>query len=119
MIIQIAREEIRCLDMGYSFRLAAIVLLYALSHRQDRAVLPQDIEPRSTYCHGNVHRSLRLTRAAQTEGRKEMFYLTTHSTQFDWGGGGEWYVCAYITLTNNYLAYFIYQLIILWTILIN
>ena len=51
------------------------------------------------------------------------------------GGGGQWYVCApplltphfyfplelyvYITLTNNYLAFFIYQLIILWTISIN
>ena len=29
----------------------------------------------------------------------------------------EWYV--YITLTNNYLAFFIYQLITLWTISIN
>ena len=53
---------------------------------------------------------------------------------FDWGGGGngifvpptfnpnfyfplELYV--YITLTNNYLTFFIYQLIILWTIAIN
>ena len=53
---------------------------------------------------------------------------------FDWGGNGmfvpppplltphfyfplELYV--YITLTNNYLAFFIYQLIILWTISIN
>ena len=56
---------------------------------------------------------------------------------FDWGGNGmfvpppppptlltphfyfplELYVC--ITLTNNYLAFFIYQLIILWTISIN
>ena len=53
------------------------------------------------------------------------------------GGGRQWYVCAppptlltphfnfpielyvYITLTNNYLAFFIYQLIILWTISIN
>ena len=49
--------------------------------------------------------------------------------------GGQWYACAlslltphfnfllelhvYITLTNNYLAFFIYQLIILWTISIN
>ena len=54
---------------------------------------------------------------------------------FYWGGGGgngmfvppllnphfyfplELYL--YITLTNNYLAFFIYQLIILWTIAIN
>ena len=49
--------------------------------------------------------------------------------------GGQWYVCApplftphfhfslelyvYIKLTNNYLAFFIDQLIILWTISIN
>ena len=29
------REKTRCRHMGYSFRLAARVLLYALSHRQD------------------------------------------------------------------------------------
>ena len=33
--IQIAREETWCRRMGYSFRLAARVLLYASSHRQD------------------------------------------------------------------------------------
>ena len=33
--IQIAREDTRWRNMGYSFRLAARVLLYALSHRQD------------------------------------------------------------------------------------
>ena len=33
--IRIAREETRCHHMGYSFRLAARVLLYASSHRQD------------------------------------------------------------------------------------
>ena len=32
---QIARKETRCHHMGYSFRLAASVLLYASSHRQD------------------------------------------------------------------------------------
>ena len=32
---QIVREEIRCRHMCYSFRLAAGVLLYASSHRQD------------------------------------------------------------------------------------
>ena len=32
---QIAREETRCHHMGYSFWLAARVLLYAPSHRQD------------------------------------------------------------------------------------
>ena len=32
---QIAREETRCRHMGYCFRLAAKVLLYAPFHRQD------------------------------------------------------------------------------------
>ena len=32
---QIGREETRCRHMGYSFHLAARVLLYASSHRQD------------------------------------------------------------------------------------
>ena len=35
MTIQIAKEETRSCHMGYSFRLVARVLLYALSHRQD------------------------------------------------------------------------------------
>ena len=35
MTIHIAREEARCHLMCYSFRLAARVLLYAPSHRQD------------------------------------------------------------------------------------
>ena len=33
--LQIAREETRCRHMGYSFRLAAMFLLYASFHRQD------------------------------------------------------------------------------------
>ena len=33
--IQIAREETRCHHIGYSVRIAAMVLLYAPSHRQD------------------------------------------------------------------------------------
>ena len=32
---QIVREETHCCHMGYSFRLAARVILYASSHRQD------------------------------------------------------------------------------------
>ena len=35
------------------------------------------------------------------------------------GGGGALELYVYITLTNNYLTFFIYQLIILWTISIN
>ena len=39
---QIAREETHCRYMGYSFRLAVRVLLYALSHRQDNIYHRQD-----------------------------------------------------------------------------
>ena len=37
MTIQRARKENRCRHMGYSFQLAARVLLYAPSHRQDNS----------------------------------------------------------------------------------
>ena len=64
------------------------------------------------------------------------YYSSNHWRRKRGGGGGARYVCAppplltphfyfplelyvYITLTNNYLAFFIYQLIILWTISIN
>ena len=71
-------------------------------------------------------------------------FLSIYITGVESGGGGghfligeQWYVCppppplftphfyfplelyVYLTLTNNYLAFFIYQLIILWIISIN
>ena len=52
--------------MGYSFRSAARVLLYASSHRED-----------NTY-HG-------LCGALAGIGRNDVFYLTTHSTHFIYG----------------------------------
>ena len=39
MTTEIAREETHCSHMDYSFRLAARVLLYASSHRQDSTLL--------------------------------------------------------------------------------
>ena len=68
--ILIVREETHCHHIGYSFRLAARVLLYAPFHRQD-----------STY-HGLCCTSCGAL--AGWEGRKEMFYLTTHSTLYLW-----------------------------------
>ena len=72
---QMAREETRWRHMGYVFRLAARVVLYASSHRQD-----------------NTHYNLCYTSCGALAGirnssmgppwRKEMFYLTTHSTHF-------------------------------------
>ena len=62
MTTQIAREETCCRHIGYSFLLAARVLLYASSHRQD-----------------NTYHSLCYAR------EREMLYLTTHSTHFIYG----------------------------------
>ena len=93
--------------MGYSFRLTARVLLYAQSHRQDstyhglcytsRGALagmrnssmgpPWRID--LTINRTMIERSyqLHLTPVCQKrkEGRKEMFYLKTHSTHFIYG----------------------------------
>ena len=66
---QIAREETSCHHMGYSFRLAARVLLYAPSYRQD-----------NTY-HGLCYTS----RRSLVGTRNSSFYLTTHSTHFIYG----------------------------------
>ena len=65
--ILIVRNETRCRHIGYSYRLAARVLLYAPSHRQD-----------NTY-HGLCYTS----RGENTmkAGRK-CFSLTMHSTHF-------------------------------------
>ena len=91
------REETRCRHMGYSFRLAARVLLCASSHRQD-----------NTY-HGLCYTSrgaLAGTRQKCTvstgkiallkERKKEMFYLTVHSTHFIYD-----YMASYI-MVNDY-----------------
>ena len=69
--ILIVRKETRCRHIGYSYRLTARVILYAPSHRQD-----------NTY-HGHCYTSRGAL--AGTEGIKEMFYLTTHSTHFIYG----------------------------------
>ena len=70
--ILIVRKETRCRHMGYSAR----VLLYAPSHRQE-----------NTY-HGLCYTSrgaLAGTRNSSMGKRKDMFYLTTHSTHFIYG----------------------------------
>ena len=68
--ILIVRKETHCHHIGYSFQLAARVLLYAPYHRQD-----------STY-----HCLSYTSRGALAGMReREMFYLTTHSTHFIYG----------------------------------
>ena len=90
--ILIVRKQTCCRHyMGYSFRFGARVLLYAPSHRQD-----------STY-HGlcyTSHGALAGTR--NREGRKEMFYLTTHSTR---GGGGMSTVTSQLNIYSDVNCY--------------
>ena len=63
---QIVKEETKCRHVGYSFQLAARVLLYAPSHRQD-----------STY-HGLCYTSrgaLAGTRNIKMEDKNENFFM--------------------------------------------
>ena len=57
---QIVREETLCCHMGYSFRLAARVLLYASSHRQDNTYHRQ----------GNTYHSLCYTSRGTLAGTR-------------------------------------------------
>ena len=70
--ILIVRKETHCRHIGYSFRLTAMVILYAPSHRQD-----------STY-HGLCYTSrgalAGMRNPSFNDWKKEMFYLRTHST---------------------------------------
>ena len=79
--------------MGYSFRLAARVILYASFHRQDNPYhdhvhLTKTFVKRFTPGKGDSL-ILRLNKTKIAENnihlwglRKDMFYLTTHSTHF-------------------------------------
>ena len=79
---------------GYSFQLAAKVLLYAPSHRQDNTYyslcykpvmehwLEREIAQHCTMSKRSYHEA---TSHSLWEGRKEMFYLTMHSTHFIYG----------------------------------
>ena len=96
--------------MGYSFPLAARVILYASSHRQHntyhdvcytsrealagtrnkpRYVTDNDIDISEFNLYGVSFHVFCMSHAwvivYVKEGRKEMFYLTTHSTHFIYG----------------------------------
>ena len=55
MTTQIAREETCCHHIGYSFRLAARVLLYASSHRQDRHSISSMGPPKENQTYDPLH----------------------------------------------------------------
>ena len=92
--ILIVRKETRCRHIGYSYRLTARVLLYAPSHRQDNTYHGLCYTSRgalagtrnSSMCgrkEGNVLFNDALnTFYLRLYGRKEIFYLKTHSTHF-------------------------------------
>ena len=74
--ILIVRKETHCHHIGYSYRLAARVLLYAPSHRQDNTY--------HSLCytsHGALAGTRNSSMGPRKEGRK-CFYLTMHSTHF-------------------------------------
>ena len=90
----LAKEETCCLHIGYSFCFAARILLYAPSHRQDSTY--------HSFCYtslgalagtrnssmGPLMNLRTMSQSCSTgvvEGRKEMFYLTTHSAHFIYG----------------------------------
>ena len=95
--ILIVREETCCCHMGYFFWLTARVLLYAPSHRQNNTAFVTPVVEHwlereiAQWVHheGSIrwpitpwatpHSQLSIGR------RKEMFYLTTHSTHFIYG----------------------------------
>ena len=104
--ILIVRKETRCHHIGYSYRLTARVLLYAPSHRQDNTYHGLCYTScgalagtrNSSMGRGNessIRGNLRgyfppfyrqySNITEWLEGRKEMFYLTTHSTRFIYG----------------------------------
>ena len=100
--ILIVRKETRCRHIGYSFRLAARVLLHASSHRQDNTYHGLCTTSRGALAGtrnssmGPPHEgSIRWpiapwAKALTTElfnswRDREMFYLTTHSTHFIYG----------------------------------
>ena len=96
--ILIVRKETRCRHIGYSCRLAAMVLSYAPSHRQDRTYhglchtsRGALAGTRNSYCHYRVCMyvwflcPLQYYLTSIFKARKEMFYLTTHSTYFIYG----------------------------------
>ena len=95
-----------CRHTGYSLRLAARVILYASSHRHDNTYhgLCYTSREIAQWVHhvGSIQRPIASWANALTtelhfgsplrEGRKEMFYLTTHSTHFIYGymASGKW-----------------------------
>ena len=65
--ILIVRKETCCHHIGYSFRLAARVLLYAPSHRQDNTVVEQSCDTITSTC-ANILKHNRSSFMTDTDG---------------------------------------------------
>ena len=74
----LAREETRCHHMGYSFRLAARVLLYAPSHRQDITYHVQCFW--STYYVKNVKQNNKMKNPINNNDTLARTHIYMHST---------------------------------------
>ena len=102
MTTEIVREDTHCRHMSYSFRLAARVLLYALSHRQDekhhvlcflcytsRGAFAGTRNSSMDRSDDPPHHKRTLLQRSYIPlllcGRKKIFYLLTHSTHFIYG----------------------------------
>ena len=103
-----------------------------LTSSSNKAFLEESKQAKTRKVQVNKDRSAQIKVPRQTKDNKG----NKRTTKSGGGGGGGAMVClcpprliphfffplelyVYITLTNNYLAFFIYQLIILWTISIN
>ena len=117
---QIAREETRCRHMGYSFRLAARVLLYASSHRQDNTYHGLCDTSRGAPAgtsnssmgpphEGSIRRPIALpddTMTTKVVDRRAVRGMTFPTTSKHWrrkrgGGGGKGGMCPPIVLTGG------------------
>ena len=104
-------------------------------HRSSSGILSGRVDPKQ---HDSTNTSINLasSHSVSCVSKNENVGLSSIFSGPILIGGWQWYLCAsptlltphfyfplelyvYITLTNNYLAYFIYQLIISWKISIN
>ena len=76
--ILIVRKETRCCHIGYSFRLAARVLLYAPSHRQDSTYHGLCYTSRGALA-GTRNSSMGSPHEGSTVFRVQLWYMVIHS----------------------------------------
>ena len=81
----IARKETRCLHMGYSFRLAARVLLYSSSHRQDNTYHGLCYTSRGTLA-GTINSSMAISTTHRERSYHGAISRSVMGWQWRWDG---------------------------------